>query len=98
MTIPESPDAIVGEVAGRRAIIVDDIVDTGRRVQMTACFAQMGQLMSLLSQPTRFCLVTLRNVLAGMITSLVLSFTDTLTLPAEKQSAKFTMLSVALVS
>ena len=27
---------IVGEVTGRRAIIIDDIIDSGRRMQMTA--------------------------------------------------------------
>ncbi|KRN76676.1 ribose-phosphate diphosphokinase [Weissella minor] len=35
-TNPASPDAIVGDVAGRRAIIIDDIIDSGERMQLTA--------------------------------------------------------------
>ncbi|TGE71908.1 ribose-phosphate diphosphokinase [Weissella confusa] len=96
MTTPESPDAIVGEVAGRRAIIVDDIVDTGRRVQMTARALRANGATDVFVVATHAVLSgDAAQRLAGDDNISRLVFTDTLTLPAEKQSAKFTTLSVA---
>ena len=96
MTTPESPDAIVGEVAGRRAIIVDDIVDTGRRVQMTARALRANGA-------TDVFVVATHAVLSGDSAQRLAAdenishyiFTDTLLMPEAKQSAKFTRLSVA---
>jgi len=96
MTTPASPDAIVGDVQGRRAIIVDDIVDTGKRVQMTAKALRANGATDVL-------VVAPHAVLSGDAATRLAQddnisrfvFTDTLAMPEEKQSAKFTRLSVA---
>ncbi|XZO08141.1 ribose-phosphate pyrophosphokinase [Weissella paramesenteroides] len=93
---PTSADAIVGDVKGRRAIIVDDIVDTGYRVQMTAKAL-------LANGATEVYVAATHPVLSGQAAENLaadknierLIFTDTLRIPEEKQSSKFTTLSVA---
>lgn len=96
MTTPDSPDAIVGDVHGRRAIIVDDIVDTGKRVQMTAkALRANGATDVLVVAPHAVLSGDAAGKLAQDDNISRFVFTDTLAMPEEKQSAKFTRLSVA---
>jgi ribose-phosphate pyrophosphokinase len=96
MTNPESPDAIVGDVNGRRAVIVDDIVDTGYRVQMTARAL-------LANGATEVYVAATHPVLSGDAADKLATddnieryiFTDTIQIPEEKLNPKFTVLSIA---
>lgn len=96
MTNPESTDAIVGDVSGRRAVIVDDIVDTGYRVQMTARAL-------LANGATEVYVAATHPVLSGDAADKLATddnieryiFTDTIQIPEEKLNPKFTVLSIA---
>lgn len=97
-TNPSSSDAIVGDVAGRRAIIIDDIIDTGERMAITAkALHENGATdvyvvatHAVFSKRAGARLATDENVTKIIVT-------DTNAITPENQSDKLDVLSVAPV-
>ncbi|QOD85685.1 ribose-phosphate pyrophosphokinase [Weissella viridescens] len=94
--MPESPDAIVGEVTGRRAIIIDDIIDSGRRMQMTAKALKANGATEVFAVSTHAVFSKdAGRVLANDANIDHIVVTDTVPIAPENQSSKLTVLSVA---
>lgn len=91
----EVPEYVIGDVKGRTAIVVDDIVDTGVRMKLSAdALAKFGA--------KRIYGVATHAVLSGDAVNTLensgiakMIVTDTIQLPAEKCFAKLVRLSVA---
>ncbi|WP_125546882.1 ribose-phosphate diphosphokinase [Levilactobacillus lindianensis] len=88
------PDAVIGDVRGKHAILVDDIIDTALRITVSA-----EALMAAGAADVYACAT--HAVLSGDATKRInesslkkVVFTDSIQLPAEKQSDKFVILSV----
>jgi ribose-phosphate pyrophosphokinase len=93
---PRRKDTIVGDVAGRRAIVIDDIIDTGNRVLLSAEALHYAGATDVIAVATHAVLsgdAAQRLSASPYISSVIV--TDTLEIPAAKQFAKLTTLSVA---
>jgi len=92
----KSPNGIVGEVAGKRVIVIDDIIDTGRRMVTSAKAVKYAGAIDVSVVATHGVLSDgaaerLKN--CDEISQVVI--TDTVEVPAEKQFDKLKIITVA---
>ncbi|EJF34571.1 ribose-phosphate pyrophosphokinase [Weissella koreensis KCTC 3621] len=92
----KSPNGIVGEVAGKRVIVIDDIIDTGRRMVTSAKAVKYAGAIDVSVVATHGVLSDgaaerLKN--CDEISQVVI--TDTVEVPAEKQFDKLNIITVA---
>lgn len=94
-TNPVVPEYVIGDVKGKTAIIVDDIIDTGVRMKVSAAALKK-------QGAKRIFGVATHAVLSGHATQELESsaiekvlLTDTINIPDEKQFPKLIQLSVA---
>ncbi len=93
---PKNPDAIVGHVSGRIAIIVDDIIDSGRRMVTSAAALKAAGALDVYAVATHAVFSNdAANVLAEDDNIRKVVVTDTLPIPEDKQFSKLVVLSVA---
>lgn len=93
---PKNPDAIVGDVSGRIAIIVDDIIDSGRRMVTSAAALKAAGTLDVYAVATHAVFSNdAANVLAQDDNIRKVVVTDTLPIPEDKQFSKLVILSVA---
>ena len=93
---PTSPDTIVGDVKGRHAIVIDDIIDTGRRMQVSARALKLAGSLDVVGVATHAVFsgdAAERLANDENIDHIVV--TDSLHVPEEKQFAKLSILPVA---
>ncbi|NLR31863.1 ribose-phosphate diphosphokinase [Levilactobacillus tujiorum] len=88
------PDAVIGDVKGKRAILVDDIIDTALRITVSAKALKAAGAADVYACATH-------AVLSGQATERIdesplekVVFTDSIQLPDDKKSDKFVVLSV----
>lgn len=94
-TKQEVPEYVIGDVKGKTALVVDDIVDTGVRMQLSAqALTKFGA--------SKIYGVATHAVLSGKATTILensllekIVVTDTIHLPDEKKFGKLVQLSVA---
>ncbi|SEO58341.1 ribose-phosphate pyrophosphokinase [Amphibacillus marinus] len=93
--VDHSQLSVVGEIAGKTAILIDDIIDTGRRVSTGATALIEGGAKEVYAACTH-------PVLSGIATEYIdqspikeLIVTNTVAIPSEKKSSKITQLSTA---
>lgn len=93
---PASPEAIVGDVTGKNAIIIDDIIDSGQRMEVTARALRANGAKSVrvvATHPVFSELAGARLAADDDINEIIV--TDTIPLINANQSDKLTVLSVA---
>ncbi|MDR3190200.1 MAG: ribose-phosphate diphosphokinase [Lactobacillaceae bacterium] len=93
---PANPDAIVGDVKGKNVIIVDDIIDSARRMITTAAAVKAAGALDVYAVGTHAVFSNKaeeRLAADDNIKSVIV--TDTLSVPADKQFSKLLTLSVA---
>lgn len=90
-----SPSAIIGEVAGKTAIIVDDIVDTGARIATSAALLKRAGARQIYGAATHAVLsgAAPDRLMQSPLEEMVV--TDTIQLPAAKAVPGLVQLSVA---
>lgn len=88
------PEAVIGDVRDKHAILVDDIIDTAVRISVSAVALRDAGAASVYACATH-------AVLSGDATKRIdqaplekVVVTDSIQIPAEKQSAKFVVMSV----
>lgn len=93
---PEGPDTIVGDVRGKRAIIIDDIIDTGRRMQISAKALRFAGATDVIGVATHAVMSddAAQRLAADDCISTIVT-TNSLDWPADKNFAKLTRLTVA---
>ncbi|MBM7617157.1 ribose-phosphate pyrophosphokinase [Weissella uvarum] len=93
---PESPNAIMGEVAGRRAIVIDDIIDSGHRMQLTAKALKANGATAVYPVATHAVFADEAGQLLANDENIDhIVVTDTVPISDENRSDKLTVLSVA---
>ncbi|WP_059105547.1 ribose-phosphate diphosphokinase [Shouchella shacheensis] len=86
---------IVGEVEGKNAIIIDDLIDTGFTVTQAALTLKDYGARSIYASCTHPVLTAKALELLGEAPITEIVVTNTIELPAEKQLANMTILSIA---
>lgn len=91
----EMPTAIIGDVAGKTALVVDDIVDSGERVVGSAKLLQSQGAKEVYGVATHAVLSAdaVKRIEESPIKKMII--TDTIALPDEKRIDKLVRLSVA---
>jgi ribose-phosphate pyrophosphokinase len=86
---------VIGELEGKRAVLIDDIIDTGGSIVSAAEMVQERGAAGIYAYATHAVLSgnAVDRLEASPISEVVV--TDTIPLPAEKQRAKIRVLSVA---
>lgn len=89
-----SPDAVIGSVKGKRAILIDDIIDTGVRIANSAKTLERAGATEVFAVATHA--VFSGNAVEELNNSPLkkVVFTDSIKLLEEKQSDKFVVVSV----
>lgn len=89
------PSTIIGDVAGKVAIVVDDIVDTGSRIATSADLLKRSGAKQIYGAATHAVLSgdATERLLASPLEQLVV--TDTIQIPDDKKAPGLVQLSVA---
>lgn len=89
------PESLIGDVKGKNAVIVDDIVDTGARLANSAYLLQREGATNVYAVATHPVLSgdAVAKINESPINQLIVS--DSIVIPKEKQSRKITELSVS---
>lgn len=88
------PDAVIGDVTGKNAILVDDIIDTAVRISVSAQALRNAGAAHVFASATHAVLSgdATKHIDASPLEKVVVS--DSIRIPAEKQSDKFVVMSV----